>query len=88
MLVLYLLGMFGKVVYEEFMIILYVVKLNGTDQENKDYFVNFWCTMLILVILETGHDSTSLWKIQKGICNDLSLKNQQKLKIGMCHPVT
>ena len=44
--------------------------------------------MLILVILETGHDSTSLWKIQKGICNDLSLKNQQKLKIGMCHPVT
>ena len=41
MLVLYLLGMFGKVVYEEFMIILYVVKLNGTDQENKDYFVNF-----------------------------------------------
>ena len=76
MLVLYLLGMFGKVVYEEFMIILYVVKLNGTDHENKDYFVNFWCTMLILVILETGHDSTSLWKTQKGICNDLSIKNQ------------
>ena len=57
------------------------MKLNGTNQENNDYSVNFLCIMLILVILEGGHDFTSLWKIKKGILNDFYIKNQQKLKV-------
>ena len=57
------------------------MKLNGTNQENNDYSVNFLCIMLILVILEGGNDFTSLWKIKKGILNDFYVKNQQKLKV-------